>query len=113
MKIPWSPADCVTLTLLYRNHTAAFCARFMGRTLFSLRQQVRKLKLHKDPAVAGKLRQVRRTAQPSGYFKMLEPDKPTQRPEQAMRGVVYGVATRPPGQPVNGNALRRAVEWRA
>jgi len=46
----------------------------------------------------------------AGYLDRTAPDKPTQKPQDALRGIVYG-KPRPPssGAPANGNAMARAV----
>lgn len=113
-RIPWTPFCKALLALHFPTMLSSDCAKLLNRSQDSVESMASTLGIKKAPGVAGKLRQTgRHTAQPkqSGYLATLEPEKPTQRPADVMKGIWYGKSARvETGLPINGNALRRAAE---
>ena len=109
----WTKNEKLKLVELYPAMLNAEIAVILNRTKEAIDSIGDKLGLRKDYAVF-KGRGARNATQHLGpqkaYFAAgMMPDKPTQRPEDAMRGVRYEDVSLKRGRYVNGNAMARYI----
>lgn len=111
----WHTSAIMMLKRLYPICANAELAKYFKRSEYAVLSKASEMGLKKSPTYLAGCRvrkpRDRSAPKPSGYFTSLAPEKPTERPQDRLRGICYGVPVAKPGVALNGERLKRHMAW--